>query len=81
MPEHGLRRQPDLGVCAWLQVRPRLESFRRSIEKVAALPCDIVLSPHPSFTQVDAKLKRRAEMKGQGADPFIDANGLQGLCG
>ena len=55
----------------------RLESFRRSIEKVAALPCDIVLSPHPQFTQVDAKLKRRAEMKGQGADPFIDPNGCK----
>ena len=54
-----------------------LELFRRSIEKVAALPCDIVLSPHPSFTQLDAKLKRRAEMKGQGTDPFIDANGCK----
>jgi metallo-beta-lactamase class B len=54
-----------------------LELFRRSIEKVAALPCDIVLSPHPSFTQVDAKLKRRADMKGQGTDPFIDANGCK----
>jgi metallo-beta-lactamase class B len=54
-----------------------LELFRRSVEKVAALPCDIVLSPHPSFTQVDAKLKRRAEMKGQGTDPFIDANGCK----
>ncbi len=54
-----------------------LELFRHSIEKVAALPCDIVLSPHPSFTQVDAKLKRRAGMKGQGADPFIDANGCK----
>jgi metallo-beta-lactamase class B len=55
----------------------RLESFRRSIEKVAALPCDIVLSPHPSFTQLDAKLKRRAELKGQGPDPFIDPNGCR----
>ena len=54
-----------------------LELFRRSIEKVAALPCDIVLSPHPFFTQVDAKLKRRAEMKGQGTDPFIDPNGCK----
>ena len=33
------------------------------------------------FTQVDAKLKRRAEMKGQGTDPFIDANGCKALCG
>jgi metallo-beta-lactamase class B len=55
----------------------RLESFRRSIEKVAALPCDIVLSPHPQFTQVDEKLKRRAELKGQGTDPFIDRNGCR----
>lgn len=55
----------------------RLESFKKSIEKVAALPCDIVLSPHPQFTQVDEKLKRRAEMKGQGPDPFIDANGCR----
>jgi metallo-beta-lactamase class B len=55
----------------------RLESFRRSIEKVAALPCDIVLSPHPSFTQVDQKLKRRAELNGRGPDPFIDANGCR----
>ena len=79
MLEHGLCRQPDLGVGARLQVHGKngLEIFRRSIEKVAALPCDIVLSPHPSFTQVDAKLKRRAEMKGQGTDPFIDANGCK----
>ena len=55
----------------------RLETFRRSIEKVAALPCDIVVSPHPSFTQIDAKLKRRAEMKGPGPDPFVDPNGCR----
>ena len=55
----------------------RLDSFQRSIEKVAALPCDIVLSPHPQFTQVDEKLKRRSELKGNGADPFIDANGCR----
>ena len=55
----------------------RLESFRRSIEKVAALPCDIVLSPHPAFTQVDQKLKKRAELKGSGPDPFIDSNGCR----
>lgn len=55
----------------------RLESFRRSIEKVAALPCDIVLSPHPQFTQVDEKLKRRAALNGQGPDPFIDSNGCR----
>ena len=55
----------------------RLVEFRRSIETVGALPCDIVLSPHPSFTQVDEKLKRRAELKGNGPDPFIDSNGCR----
>ncbi|HEX4913518.1 MAG TPA: metallo-beta-lactamase [Vicinamibacterales bacterium] len=55
----------------------RLDSFQKSIEKVAALPCDIVLSPHPQFTQVDQKLKRRAEMKGSGPDPFIDPGGCK----
>ena len=55
----------------------RLEEFRRSIEKVAALPCDIVLSPHPFFTQVDQKLRRRVELNGKGPDPFIDANGCR----
>jgi metallo-beta-lactamase class B len=55
----------------------RLDLFQRSIEKVAALPCDIVLSPHPQFTQVDQKLKRRAELKGQGPNPFIDSGGCR----
>jgi metallo-beta-lactamase class B len=55
----------------------RLESFQRSIEKVAALPCDIVLSPHPQFTQVDEKLKRRSDVKGASPDPFIDSNGCR----
>lgn len=54
----------------------RLDSFQKSIEKVAALPCDIILSPHPQFTQVDEKLKRRAASKG-GDDPFIDSNGCR----
>ena len=57
--------------------KERLEIFRQSIGRVADLPCDIVLSPHPQFTQVDEKLKRRAELKGQGPDPFIDPNGCR----
>ena len=55
----------------------RLDSFQKSIAKVAALPCDIVLSPHPQSTQVDEKLNRRAGMKGSGADPFIDPGGCK----
>jgi metallo-beta-lactamase class B len=55
----------------------RLESLRRSIEKVAALPCDIVLAPHPQSTHVDQKLRRRAEQKGRGPDPFSDPAGCR----
>ena len=46
------------------------ESFRRSIDKVAALPCDIIISVHPEFTNLDGKLKRRGQPGG--ADAFID---------
>jgi metallo-beta-lactamase class B len=46
--------------------------FRRSITRLAELPCDIVVSTHPQATRLDAKLKMRAERKGAGPDPFID---------
>ena len=46
--------------------------FRRSISRLAELPCDIVVSTHPSATNLDAKLKKRAELKGAGPDPFVD---------
>jgi metallo-beta-lactamase class B len=46
--------------------------FRRSITRLSELPCDIVVSTHPSATNLDAKIKKRAELKGAGADPFVD---------
>jgi metallo-beta-lactamase class B len=47
--------------------------FRRSISRLAELPCDIVVSTHPSATNLDGKLKKRAELKGAtAADPFLD---------
>lgn len=46
--------------------------FRRSITRLGELPCDIVVSTHPSATNLDAKIKKRAELKGEGPDPFID---------
>ena len=30
------------------------------------------MSTHPSATNLDAKIKRRAELKGAGPDPFVD---------
>lgn len=54
--------------------------FRRSITRLGELPCDIVVSTHPSATNLDAKIKKRAESKGQGPDPFID-HGCKALAG
>jgi metallo-beta-lactamase class B len=51
----------------------RVESFRRSIATIAALPCDILLAPHPGFVRVDEKLARRG--KGE-PDVFVD----EGAC-
>jgi metallo-beta-lactamase class B len=44
-------------------------SFRRSIDTVAGLPCDILLAPHPGFAQLDDKYERRK--KGD-TDAFVD---------
>lgn len=49
-----------------------VNAFRRSITRLAELPCDIVVSTHPSATNLDAKIKKRAELKGAGPDPFVD---------
>ena len=60
--------------------------FRRSITRVAELPCDIVISTHPSATRLDEKLKQRAALKAGDPDPFVDrgckalaATALKGL--
>jgi metallo-beta-lactamase class B len=46
-------------------------AFERSIKAVAALPCDILLAPHPRVIGLADKLKRR-EADPQ-ANPFVDA--------
>jgi metallo-beta-lactamase class B len=57
----------------------RVESFRQSIAKVAALPCDILLSVHPEFVQIPKKLALRAEQPT--TNPFIDANACRRYAG
>jgi metallo-beta-lactamase class B len=59
--------------------------FRRSISRVAELPCDIVISTHPQATNLDDKIRKRAAQTG-GPDPFVDrgckvlaATALKGL--
>jgi metallo-beta-lactamase class B len=52
-----------------------IEPFRKTIAKVAALPCDIIIGVHPSATDLDAKVKRRLERPTP--DPFVNPNGCR----
>ncbi|HWJ93901.1 MAG TPA: subclass B3 metallo-beta-lactamase, partial [Telluria sp.] len=46
----------------------RTESFRASIAKVAGLPCDVVVSTHPGFTDTLQKLAARTKDR----NPFVE---------
>ena len=52
-----------------------IDTFRTTIAKVAALPCDIIIGVHPSATNLDASVKRRLERPA--ADPFVDPAGCK----
>lgn len=54
-------------------------SFRNSITKFSALPCDIMVSTHPQASNMDEKLKKRAAMKPGDVDPFIEPGACQAL--
>ncbi len=59
-----------------------VEAFRRTIRKVSALPCDIVLSTHPGATGMDEKVRARAGQKlapGAPGDPFVAAGACTAL--
>ena len=47
-----------------------VDTFRRSIAKMGALPCDILLTVHPSFADLAGKLQRRAASAS--GNPFVD---------
>lgn len=53
----------------------RAATFRATIARVAALPCDIIVAAHPGFTDLDGKLARRAA--GASVDPFLDPDGCR----
>ncbi len=53
----------------------RSASFRKTIDKVASLKCDIVIAAHPSATDAFGK----AAAKTAGANPFIDPEGCRKL--
>jgi metallo-beta-lactamase class B len=48
----------------------RVEDFRRSIARVAALPCDILLTPHPDASGFWEKVEKRDA--GARPDPLVD---------
>ena len=48
-------------------------SFRASIAKVAGLPCDVVVSTHPGFTDTLGKLAARTAA----SNPFIEPGGCK----
>ena len=53
--------------------RPSLvDTFRRSIARVEALPCDVILAPHPEFIGLARKLARLNERPD--GNPFIEEN-------
>jgi metallo-beta-lactamase class B len=54
----------------------RVDSFRASIARVADLPCDVLMSPHPGFFGMEQKLlKRQADPE---TNPFIDPGACAG---
>lgn len=55
----------------------RVDKFRASIATVAALPCDIVITTHPSATNLAGKLTLRTAKPT--ADPLIDPQGCRAL--
>ena len=51
-----------------------VESFRTSINRMAALSCDILITTHPQSSNLDAKLKGRVDQglaPGAPGDPFV----------
>jgi len=58
------------------QTPSRVEQFRKSIATVGELPCDIMITTHPMFTDLAGKLKKRAARPA--VDPFIDAQACRG---
>jgi metallo-beta-lactamase class B len=59
-----------------------VDGFRASIRKVSALPCDMLLSTHPSATGMDDKVARRLKagaVPGAAGDAFVDAGSCQAL--
>jgi metallo-beta-lactamase class B len=51
--------------------------FQASIDKVASLPCDIIISTHPSFTDTFEKLAAKTAAVKPTANPFLAPGGCR----
>jgi metallo-beta-lactamase class B len=59
-----------------------VDSFRATLSKVRALPCDVLISTHPSATGMDDKVAGRVKAglaPGAAGDPFVDAGACKAL--
>lgn len=64
------------------EVPGAVDTFRATLRKVSALPCDVVISTHPGATGMDEKLAARAKggfAPGAAGDPFVDAHACAAL--
>jgi metallo-beta-lactamase class B len=48
---------------------PRVQAFRASLQTIRSLPCQVLLCPHPEFSQL---FERQEARKGAKDDPMID---------
>jgi len=53
---------------------PRVAAFRKSIDAVAALPCDVMISVHPEFSHL---FDKQAKFVRGDRDAFVDSNGCR----
>jgi metallo-beta-lactamase class B len=59
-----------------------VDTFRGTLRKVGALPCDVLISTHPAATGMDEKVAARVSgdvAPGADADPFVDATACAAL--
>lgn len=59
-----------------------VDVFRATLDKVRALPCDVLISTHPSATGMDEKLAARLTGRhapGTAGDPFVDPSACAAL--
>jgi metallo-beta-lactamase class B len=54
-----------------------VDTFRRSLRVAANLPCDVLLTTHPSASGMDDKVRRRTQ--DAAVDPLVDAGACRAL--